>query len=187
MPKIIIIPGSIRTGSFNVKLAHAIGGTLREKDAETTIVSLADYPMPLVNQDLEKKSGPPQQAKDLAALINEHHGVVLVNPEYNASVTPLMKNTLDWLSRDMGGVNPYKDRAFALASCSPGGLGGIRCLSHVRDTLISIGASEVISPQLAVGQAGSAFDDDGNLAAERPLSILKTFCDALIESAERYA
>lgn len=186
MPKIIIIPGSTRTGSYNVKLARAIERELVGRGVETTLVSLADYPMPLMNEDLEEKSGPPRQALDLAELISGHHGVVLVNPEYNASMTPLMKNTLDWLSRDMGDVKPYKGRVFALASCSPGMLGGIRCLSHARDSLIGIGASQIISPQLAVGQAGSAFDDAGKLTAERPLSILQTFCDALIESADRY-
>lgn len=187
MTQIIIIPGSTRNGSFNVKLAGAIKMALEEHGADVTLVDLSDYPMPIMNEDLEKQSGPPQQAKELAALIAKHQGVVLVNPEYNASMTPLMKNTLDWLSRDMGEAKPYQNRAFALASCSPGGLGGIRALSHVRDSLISIGAQEVISPQLGVGNANSAFDEDGKLAVERLQGMLQTFCERLIQAANRYS
>ncbi|MGI9355050.1 MAG: NADPH-dependent FMN reductase [Rhizobiaceae bacterium] len=186
MAKIIIVPGSTRTGAFSVQLAKAIKQSLEAKDCEVTLVNMTDYPMPLLNQDLEQESGPPQQAKDLAALVSQHHGVVLVNPEYNASLTPLMKNTLDWMSRDMGDARPYQNRAFALASSSPGGLGGIRALSHARDILVSIGAQEVISPQLGLGNAMTAFADDGNLAVERLNSMLQSFCDRLIEAATRY-
>ncbi|MDD9911176.1 MAG: NAD(P)H-dependent oxidoreductase [Ahrensia sp.] len=187
MTKIIIIPGSTRTGSHNVRLAVAIKQALEATDADITLVDLSDYPMPIYNGDLEQASGAPREARDLAALIALHQGVVLVNPEYNASITPLMKNTLDWLSRDMGDVKPYQNRAFALASCSPGALGGIRALNHMRDTLISIGAQEVISPQIGVGNAANAFDENGNLAVERSKNMLQTYCDRLIEAANRYA
>ncbi len=187
MTKIVIIPGSTRTGSFNTKLGGVIKQTLESKDVEANLVDLKNYQMPLYNGDMEQESGTPKGAMDLAALISQHQGVVLVNPEYNASMPPLMKNTLDWLSRDVGEAKPYQNRAFALASCSPGGLGGIRALSHVRDTLISIGAQEVISPQFGVGNAMNAFDDDGNLTVERLQDMLQTFCARLIEAANRYA
>lgn len=187
MTKIIIIPGSTRTGAFSVQLGVAIKQALEAKGCDVTLVDMTDYPLPLLNQDLEQASGPPQQAKDLATLVSRHHGVVLVNPEYNASLTPLMKNALDWMSRDMGDAKPYQNRAFALASSSPGGLGGIRALSHARDILVSIGAQEVISPQLGVGNATNTFDDDGNLAVERLQGMLQTYCDRLIEAANRYA
>ena len=187
MSKIIIIPGSTRIGAFSIQLAVAIKQALEAKNCDVTLVDMTDYPMPLLNQDLEQESGPPQQAKELAALVSQHHGVVLVNPEYNSSLTPLMKNTIDWMSRDMGDAKPYQNCAFALASSSPGGLGGIRALSHMRDILVSIGAQEVISPQLGVGNAMTAFDDDGNLAVERLQPMLQNFCDRLIEAANRYA
>ncbi len=187
MSKIVIIPGSSRKGSFNTKLGVAIKQALEAKDVDVTLVDLKDYPMPLFDQDLEQGSGIPKGATDLAALIVQHQGVVLINPEYNASMTPLMKNTLDWLSRDMGDAKPYQDRAFALASCSPGGLGGVRALSHMRDTLISIGAQEVISSQIGVGNAMNAFGEDGNLTVERLQGMLQTYCDRLIEAANRYA
>ncbi len=180
--KIIVIPGSTRSGSFNTRLGGAIANELSRLGATATRVNLADYPLPIFNQDDEAKSGAPENARKLATLIAGHHGVVLVNPEYNGSFSGLMKNTLDWLSRDVG-VKVYQNRAFALAACSPGGLGGIRVLSHARDNLVSVGA-DVITPQLAVGNAHSAFDDDGNLIGERPVGLLQNMAGALIERAK---
>lgn len=185
MPKIAIIPGSSRTGSINVKLAHAIARKLESMDAQATVVDLGAYDIPIYNGDFEEENGTPQGARDLAAVIAEHQGVVLVNPEYNASLSPLMKNTLDWLSRDVG-HKVYQNRIFALAACSPGALGGIRALSHVRDVLVNVGA-EMITPQLAVGPAGSAFGDEGDLTNERAQGILQNLCETLIERANRLA
>lgn len=181
MPKIIIIPGSTRKGSFNVKLGNAIARKLEALGVETTQVDLAHYEMPIYDQDIESESGVPQKAKDLASLIGEHQGVVLLSPEYNACLSPLLKNTIDWLSRDVG-VKVYKDRVFALAACSPGGLGGIRVLSHMRDIMTSV-VADTISPQLALGQANSAFTQEGDLANERAQGILQTLCETLIEKA----
>ena len=183
-PKIIVIPGSSRNGSFNARLAKVIANQLNASSAEATAISLADYPMPILNQDDEAKSGAPENAKKLASLIGDHQGVVLVNPEYNGSFSGLMKNTLDWLSRDVG-VKVFQNRAFALAACSPGMLGGIRVLSHARDNLVSVGA-DTITPQLAVGSANNAFNDDDTLANERASSLLQNLCDTLIERAKTY-
>lgn len=183
-PKIVVIPGSIRTDSHNAKLARVIAKKLNELGAQAQAISLADYPMPILNQDDEAESGAPQAAKDLAALIGDHQGVVLVNPEYNGSFTGLMKNTLDWLSRDVG-LKVYQNRVFALAACSPGMLGGIRVLSHARDNLVSVGA-DMITPQLAVGGAANAFDDDDNLTNERAAGLLQNLCESLIERSHKY-
>jgi len=185
-PKIIVIPGSSRAGSWNTKLAGTITKGLAERGAEVTRISLGDYEMPLYSGDIEDAKGVPANAKKLGQLIASHHGVVIVSPEYNGSMSPLLKNAIDWLSRDLGDIKPYANRAFALASCSPGGLGGIRGLSHLRDTLVSIGA-EVITPQLCVGAAHSAFDDQDNLTQERQLGLLQKQCNALIERAGIYA
>ena len=184
-PKILIIPGSSRQGSINAKLADTIGRKLDEDGAEATVISLADYPMPIYDGDLEAEDGVPEKAKELAALMSEHQGVVLVCPEYNASITPLLKNMLDWLSRDVG-CKPYAKRAFALAACSPGGLGGIRGLSHVRDVFVNVGA-EAIVPQLCVGPASASFDDDGNLTNERQIGLLQNLSTTLIERAKQFS
>ena len=183
-PKIIVIPGSMRTGSHNARLAGVIANKLNGLGAKAQAITLADFPMPILNQDDEAESGAPENARKLAALIGEHHGVVLVNPEYNGSFTGLMKNTLDWLSRDVG-VKVYQNRVFALAACSPGMLGGIRVLSHARDNLVSVGA-DMITTQLAVGGAGNAFGDDGSLTNERAAGLLQNLCEKLIERARTY-
>ena len=181
-PRIIVIPGSVRTGSVNAKLADAITKALSDKGPEVVRVSLEDYPMPIYDGNLESEKGVPANALKLGELIAQHHGVVFVCPEYNASISPLLKNTIDWLSRNLGETKPYANRTFALASCSPGALGGIRGLSHTRDVLVSIGA-DVITPQLAVGPAGDAFDDGGNLKQDRHRAILDKLCNTLIERA----
>lgn len=181
MAKIIIIPGSARSGSFNRKLATTIGMEMEAQGGSSTVINLADYPMPILNEDEEASSGAPENAKKLAALISEHQGVVLVHPEYNSTISPLMKNTLDWLSRDVG-LKVYQKRVFALVACSPGSLGGIRVLSHARDFLVSVGA-DALTPQLAVSNAESAFAEDGSLTNERAQKLLKTLCETMIRRA----
>jgi len=182
--KIIIIPGSTRQGSVTTQLGKAIAKSLEDNGAEANVISLADFDMPIYDGDLEQETGVPENAVKLAKLIDEHQGVVLVNPEYNSSLTPLLKNTLDWLSRDVG-TKPYQNRAFALAACSPGMLGGVRVLSHARDILVSIGA-DTITPQIAVGGAGSAFNDDLSLKNERAASLLQSLSTTLIERAKTH-
>ncbi len=183
-PKIIIIPGSIRTGSHNTRLGGVIAKQLNELGADAQLITLADYPMPILNQDDESESGVPENARQLAALIGQHQGVILVNPEYNGSFSGLMKNTLDWLSRDVG-LKVYQNRVFALAASSPGMLGGIRVLSHARDNLVSVGA-DMITQQLAVGGATNAFNDDDTLNNERAAGLLQSLCERLIERASNY-
>ncbi|MEO0547888.1 MAG: NAD(P)H-dependent oxidoreductase [Pseudomonadota bacterium] len=178
MTKIIIIPGSSREGSFNRKLASSIAKSIESHGATATEVNLSDYPMPIFNEDWESENGAPAEAKALAQLIAEHQGVVFVTPEYNASLPPLLKNTIDWLSRGVG-VKVYQDRVFALAACSPGGLGGIRCLSHLRDVLLNVGA-EMITPQIAVGQANTAFNEDMTLSNERTAGMLDGLSATLV-------
>lgn len=186
-PKILIIPGSHREGSVNAKLGHIMAKAIDDAGGKAELLSLADFPMPIYNGDLEQKSGPPEQALALAEKISSAHGVVLINPEYNGSFTPLLKNTVDWLSRDMGDFKPYKGRVFALASASPGALGGIRGLSHVRDSLVSIGAEEIITPQLCVGPWGNVVDDNGNITTDRHQTILQNVVTTLINRAKTYA
>jgi len=183
-PKIIIIPGSIRTGSHNTRLGAVFAAKLNELGAEANLISLVDYQMPVLNQDDEAEYGAPENARKLAALIAEHQGVVLINPEYNGSFSGLMKNTLDWLSRDVG-VKVFQNRVFALAACSPGMLGGIRVLSHARDNLVSVGA-DMVTQQIAVGGAANAFADDNTLTNERAAGLLQTMCEKLIERSKIY-
>lgn len=170
--KILVFAGSVRTGSYNVKLASILTKALTELGADAEHLSLADYDMPIFNGDLDI----PESVKALALRISHCDGLVIVSPEYNSSIPPLLKNALDWVSITppdaTSGFGPYAGKVCFLAAASPGGLGGIRGLYHLRAVLMNVGA-EILTRQLAVGNAGSAFDDDGNIRDERARDIMK--------------
>jgi NAD(P)H-dependent FMN reductase len=189
--KILVIPGSLRTGSHNVRLAALVTKELALAEADVTRISLQDYPLPLYDGDLEAKSGAPQNAVQLKRMLTLHHGVFIVTPEYNASVPPLVKNTIDWISRvrDRGEapLAVFKRRAFALGSASPGGFGGMRSLLALRQVL-EIGCGALVIPeQVTVARADQAFDDMDNLKDEHLAGTLKTAVRALIDAAQRMA
>ncbi|MET0970991.1 MAG: NAD(P)H-dependent oxidoreductase [Tardiphaga sp.] len=160
--KILVIPGSLRTGSHNVKLAAAAIDALVRADAEVTRISLADFALPIYDGDLEADAGVPRAALDLKRMIANHHGVLIVTPEYNASLPPLVKNTIDWVSRVVDGAEPkgqvFRDRPFAIAAASGGRLGGARCLQALR-LVLSACRAVVIPNQLTLAQAEDAYDD----------------------------
>lgn len=166
MTRILCFAGSTRRESLNKRLAlHAVQ-RLQELGASGTWADLADDPMPLYNGDLEAEQGIPAHAVRLRQLLLDHEALLLVCPEYNGSITPLLKNTLDWISRPSENVAmtaAYAGKVAALLSASPGGLGGIRGLSHVRQILGGIGV-HVVPGDLAVGGAHQAFDDQGRLS-----------------------
>src|SRR5260221_12808939 len=159
--KILVIPGSLRTGSHNARLAAVVAHELALSGAEVTRISLSDFPLPIFDGDLQAKSGVPKQAINLKRMIGAHHGVLIVTPEYNSSVPALVKNTIDWISRvqdpheTRGQV--FRDRVFAIASASGGRLGGTRALAALRVILSACHAS-VIPNQLALSFAEQAYD-----------------------------
>lgn len=173
-PRILAFAGSARKDSFNVKLVKIAAAGARATGADVTVLDLNDFPMPLFNQDLEAADGPPPQATKLKEVMRAHDGLLIASPEYNSSISPLLKNTLDWVSRPADGepmLAAYQGKAAGLMSASPGRLGGLRGLVHLRSILSNIGVL-VIPDQVAVGGAGSAFDDEGNLVnARRQASV----------------
>ncbi|MEE2965551.1 MAG: NAD(P)H-dependent oxidoreductase [Acidobacteriota bacterium] len=173
-PRVLAFAGSARTDSFNVKLVNIAAEGAREAEAEVTVLNLKDFPMPLFNQDLEAAEGPPEQATRLKGIMLAHEGLLIASPEYNSSISPLLKNTIDWVSRPADGepmLAVYRDKVAAVMSASPGGLGGLRGLVHLRSILSNMGVL-VIPDQVAVTQAHSAFDDHGNLLdAKRQTSV----------------
>jgi NAD(P)H-dependent FMN reductase len=186
-PKILVFAGSIRTGSFNGRLAALAAKELALAEADVTSISLADYPMPLYDGNLEAASGPPDNALKLKRLIGLQQGVFIASPEYNASITPLLKNTLDWVSRVREGREPplaaYKNRVFALGAASNGSYGGMRSLIALRQVL-ELGCGALVIPeQVAVREAAQAFDEDGHLEDERTAGLLKTVVNRLVEMA----
>src|SRR6202795_1588494 len=128
--KILVIPGSLRTGSHNARLAAAAPHEFALAGAEVTRNSLADFPLPIYDGDLQTKSGVPKHAINLKRMMSAHHGVLIVTPEYNSSVPALVKNTIDWVTRVQDAAETrgqvFRERAFAIAAASGGRLGGTR-------------------------------------------------------------
>jgi len=184
-PKILVLPGSIRTGSHNGRLAALAVKEFTLADVEVTLLSLSDYPLPIYDADLESKAGPPHNAVKLKQMICAHRGVFVVSPEYNTSVTPLLKNAIDWVSRVRERGDPplaaYKDRVFALGSASPGPWGGTRSLLALRQILAVGCGALVIGEQVSVPHAEQAFDMMDNLTDTRAAGALKTVAQRLIE------
>ena len=160
--KILVIPGSLRTGSLNARLAAAAAHEFAQAGAEVTRISLGDFPLPIYDGDLQTKSGVPKHAVNLKRMIGAHHGVLIVTPEYNSSVPALVKNTIDWVTRVQDAHETrgqvFRDRAFAIAAASENRLGGTRALAALRLILAACQAT-VIPNQLALSFAGEAYDD----------------------------
>lgn len=182
-PKILVFAGSIRTGAFSGKLAAAAAKELALSDADVTLISLAEYPMPIFNADLQKEEGIPESAKKLARQIASHHGVFIATPEYNNSPPPLLTNTIDWVSRIKDDGIAYRERVYAFGSSAPGQFGGARALHDVRK-LVFNGLGGIILPdKVEVPNAESAFDEAGNLVAEAAASRLKRLSRNLVKYA----
>jgi NAD(P)H-dependent FMN reductase len=186
--KILVIPGSLRTGSLNAKLASVAIAEFARADVEVTRLSLADYPLPIYDADLESQTGVPANAINLKRMIGAHHGVLLVTPEYNSAPPPLLKNAIDWVSRvqdpheRQGQV--FQSRAFALAAASAGKLGGARCLAALR--LILSGCRALVIPnQLALSFADQAYDDSDRLKNPADIDQLQAMVRQLIEFAQQ--
>jgi len=190
-PKILVFAGSIRTGSHNTRLAALATRLLALEEAEPTRISLQDFPLPLYDGDLEARSGPPARAVDLKRLMMQHAGVFIATGEYNASVTPLLKNTIDWISRVREGTEAplaaFRNRVFALGAASPGTLGGYRGLMAVRQALeLGCGAT-VLPEQVAVRDAANAFDAADGLHDQRTAEALRALLRRLVDAARYLA
>jgi NAD(P)H-dependent FMN reductase len=186
-PRILVFAGSIRTGAFSGKLAAAAAKELALNDADVTKISLADYELPIYNGDLEKEKGVPENAKKLARQIATHQGVFIATPEYNNTMPPLLKNTIDWISRLKGNEIPYRNRVYGIGSSSDGLVGGARALIDLRKVIMPGLGAIVIPEKIEVARAGEAFDESGNLVAEAPAKLLKALCKHLVELAGRLA
>jgi NAD(P)H-dependent FMN reductase len=189
--KILVFAGSIRSGSMNARLAALATKEFALAGADVTRISLLDFPMPLYDGDLESRSGPPESAISLKKMMMLHQGVFIASPEYNASITPLLKNTLDWVSRVREGREPplaaYKDRAFALGGASNGQYGAMRSILALRQVL-ELGCGALVIPdQIAIARAGDAFDDMDNLKDDGSAQRLKGVVRSLIRFAGHYA
>lgn len=186
-PKILAFAGSARRDSYNKQLVGIAAQAARQAGAEVTLIDLKDYPLPLFDEDLEREAGPPANATSLKQLFLEHDGLLIASPEYNSSISPLLKNTIDWVSRPVEGEPPlaaYQGKVAALMAASPGALGGLRGLVHVRSILSNIGVI-VLPDQLAIPQAFKAFDANGAMTDPKQQSKVEALAAALVSVVAR--
>ena len=190
-PKILVIPGSLRAKSYNVRLAALATKELMLADADATRISLLDYPLPIYDADTAETAGPPLNAVKLKQLISVHQGVFIASPEYNASITPLIKNTIDWVSAVReGGEAPlaaYQNRVFALGGASPGRSGATHSLLALRQVLAVGCRALVIAEQVTVPNAEQAFDEMDELKDARAAGQLKLVIRKLVDTAKLLA
>jgi chromate reductase len=185
MTKILAFAASTRAGSFNQTALEVAADGAREAGAEVTLLSLGDYPLSVFDQDFEAAEGLPENVAKLRAIFAEHDGLLVASPEYNGFFTPLLKNTLDWLSRPAPDDSPapFVDKAAALVSASPGGLGGIRGLPHAKLLLENLGIL-VLPGSHAVGSAHEVFGAD-DFADSRHAQGLQSLGRALAETVAK--
>lgn len=189
-PKILLFAGSTRKGAFSGKVADCAQKELAIQGADVTRISLEDYPLPIMNEDLQAEKGIPENAVKLARQFASHDAILICTPEYNGGMPPLVKNTIDWVSRvkkDNGKpIVPYNGKVVGICSSSDGHFAGIRSAAQLRAVLAHL-QMEVIAPQVSVPNADKAFEDDGAFKEERLRKAMTRECKTLIESAAMHS
>ena len=186
-PRILAFAGSARKDSYNAQLVRIAAEAARKAGAEVTLLDMSDYPLPIFDEDLERE-GTPESATKLKQLFIEHDALLIASPEYNSSITPALKNAIDWASRSESRDEPmlaaYRRKVVALASASPGALGGLRGLVTVRSIFGNIGC-HVLPDQVAIPKAHAAFAVDGTLEDARIQEKIDGLAGQLVEVTRR--
>lgn len=172
-PKILAFAGSLRRESYNKRLVQIAAAGARQAGAEATWIDLRDYPLPVFDEDVEASEGLHPNARKLKDLFLAHQGLLIASPEYNSSISAALKNAIDWVSRPAPGEKSlacFQGKVCGLLAASPGALGGLRGLVHVRAILGNIGVI-VLPQQVAVAKADGAFDGELRL---RDAAVQKT-------------
>lgn len=187
-PRILAFGGSLRAASFNQRVAQIAAEGARRAGAEVTVIALRDFPMPVFDQDLEEAGGMPEKARELKKLFLSHDGLLIASPEYNSSITAALKNALDWVSRAESDSEPpvaaFRGKVAAILGASPGALGGLRGLVHLRSILSNVGVL-VLAEQIAVSKAGDAFQEDGKLKDAKQQSSVERIGEALANTLRK--
>ncbi|MEX0374402.1 NADPH-dependent FMN reductase [Spiribacter pallidus] len=185
-PSLTFLAGSAREDSVHKKIARVAAARATAAGASATFIDLRDYPMPLYDGDLEAREGLPAAALELKALFRASDGFFIASPEYNSSFSPLLKNTIDWVSRRATPDEPprvaYQGKVAAIAAGSGGGLGGMRGLVALRMLLGNIGV-HVVPQQLAIAGAPAVFDDHGQLTDTNQMQALEGVVGQLVSTA----
>ena len=186
--RILAFAGSTRRESFNNRLVRIAESGARDAGGSVTHIDLRDYRLPIFDQDEEAANGKPDNARALKQLVRDHEGLLIASPEYNSSVTAALKNMIDWVSRsDEGDPFPLvalRGKVVALMSASPGALGGLRGLAHLRSILGNLGCI-VLPDQVAVSKAHEAFTSDGALVDDRQHQRIVALGKTLAETGAR--
>ncbi|MDZ8240935.1 MAG: NAD(P)H-dependent oxidoreductase [Nostoc sp. ChiQUE01a] len=180
-PKILAFAGSTRIDSYNKKLVKIAAAGAKAAGAQVTYLDLRDLPLPLFDEDLEAQEGLPANARTLKDLMISHQGFLIASPEYNSSLTAVLKNAIDWASRPYPNEAPlvaFAGKVATIMSASPGGLGGLRGLVHLRSILGNIKVL-VLPDQIAVSKAYEAFNPDGTLKNPKQQESIEQLGDNL--------
>lgn len=186
VPRILAFAGSTRSGSYNKRLVQYAATAARDAGAEVTVVDLKDFDLPLFDEDLEA-SGTPAGATRLKQLFLDHDALLIASPEYNSSISAVLKNAIDWVSRSAPGEPmkaAFRGKVAVLLAASPGGLGGLRGLVHLSSILQNISVM-VLPDQFALGKAHEAFDDQGGLINERAAQTVKSLAEQLVMTSRK--
>jgi NAD(P)H-dependent FMN reductase len=186
-PRILAFAGATRTSSWNKKLIRVGAESVRRAGGEATLIDLRNVAMPLYDGDLEKQEGLPAGARELKRLMLEHDGFLISAPEYNSSISAVLKNAIDWVSRpqpDEPSAVAFRGKVAALLAASPGNLGGIRGLFTVRQVLTTLGTL-VIPTQFGLARANEAFDEDGSLKDAGQQKTVDTVASELVRIVGR--
>lgn len=181
--KILAFAGSTRQDSDNKKLLVEAAKIAQQSGATVTLVDLKNFPMPFYDGDLEKERGMPENAKRFRKLLMENDVIFIASPEYNHSVSPVLKNTLDWASRSEAGTGSreaFEGKKFVLFSASPGKKGGARGLTHLRDILNDV-KGNVLPQEFSLGESYNAFNEQNRLKKPETAAALKQFVQTALE------
>ena len=187
--KVLVFAGSAREASLNKKLARVAAKAIDALGGSATLIDLRDFPMPIYDGDLEAREGMPKEARRLRDLFVEHPALVIVTPENNGSMPSLLKNCIDWLSRDVdgkSGLEPYKGKVIGIMAASPGAFGGSGALFHLRQSLTKLLAF-VVPEQFPLPKADAAFGPDGALGQAWQTKGVETVVRSVLETAARLA
>ena len=183
---ILAFAGSARKQSWNRKVLTVAVQGASDAGAKVTLVNLADYPMPIYDADWHEANGVPENMLKLRGLMMQANGLLIASPEYNASITPLLKNTIDWLSQSVEGASgnaPFTNKIGALLGASNGAFGTIRALPHVSYILSNLGV--FMLPVVAVPGVSQAFDATGNMSNERTRNMITDLGAKLAHTIEK--
>ncbi len=187
MTKILAFSGSTRRNSYNQAVVECAAQAAKDAGAEVTVINLADYAMPIFNEDEEAEYGIPERAQAFKQLMIEHDGILIASPEYNSSYPAVLKNAIDWASRKAGDepvLAAYKQKVVGLMAASPGALGGMRVLVVLRMLMQNL--SCIVAPaQVAVGNVADKLDESSAISDEKTKKQLANLAKQVVDLATK--